>query len=130
MKMNQAIRLNDAATPLNRSCWHVRIPIILLVLLFSALVSRAEELSAKETATAQKLYTAKCAKCHKFYDPQAYNQADWDMWMRKMKRKSKLKDEQFQLLCRYLNNIRAEKEAETKSKQGLNGSKPSNAAKR
>jgi hypothetical protein len=51
---------------------------------------------------ANNLYVAKCAKCHKFYNPADYSQEEWDKWMRKMSRKAKLNPEQSQLLHEYL----------------------------
>jgi len=42
----------------------------------------------------------------KFYDPGAYSEKDWEMWMRKMSRKAKLKPEQDDLLRRYLGEFR------------------------
>src|ERR1041385_3507444 len=68
--------------------------------------ARAAELSDKETAEARKLYNAKCAKCHKFYDPAKYDLAEWNMWMRKMSKKAKLKEAQSELLGRYLETFR------------------------
>jgi len=59
-------------------------------------------LSDTDRYAAARLYKAKCARCHKFYDPAAYNQAEWDVWMQKMGKKSKLKPDQFALLSRYL----------------------------
>jgi hypothetical protein len=50
----------------------------------------------------RKLYVAKCAKCHKFYDPAKYSDAEWAMWMEKMGRKAKLKPDQQQILARYI----------------------------
>ena len=67
----------------------------------------AEELSATEFAAARKLSAVKCAKCHKFYEPADYSQADWAAWMEKMRRKSKLKPEQFDLLSRYMEEARS-----------------------
>jgi cytochrome c5 len=64
-------------------------------------------LSDTDRYAAAKLYHAKCARCHKFYDPAAYNQAEWDVWMQKMGKKSKLKPVQFALLSRYLETFRA-----------------------
>src|SRR5437879_10572266 len=72
--------------------------LLLLVFSLSAGFGRANDLSSKENGVAQKLYTAKCAKCHKFYDPKSYGQAEWDLWMQKMGKKSKLKPEQVELL--------------------------------
>lgn len=66
----------------------------------------AAPLSATEIKAAKKLYEVKCAKCHKFYEPTAYSQPEWDDWMVKMSRKSKLKAEQDRLLTDYLNDYR------------------------
>lgn len=65
------------------------------------------KLTAAELAAARKLSAVKCAKCHKFYEPVDYTQAGWSEWMEKMRRKSKLKPEQFELLSRYLEDARA-----------------------
>ena len=67
----------------------------------------AQELSAKENEAARKIYVAKCAKCHKFYDPNKYSDEEWRVWMAKMSRKAKLKPEQERLLSKYINeNLR------------------------
>jgi hypothetical protein len=66
----------------------------------------AVDLPAFKRKTAEDLYYAKCIKCHKHYDPAAYSEKDWEMWMRKMSRKSKLKPEQDALLRRYLGEFR------------------------
>lgn len=66
----------------------------------------AAELSPSEVSEAQKLYVVKCAKCHKFYEPTEYADAEWSDWMQKMSRKSKLKSAQEQLLTRYLATVR------------------------
>ena len=66
----------------------------------------AAELSSVELKDARKLYNAKCAKCHKFYDPANYDEGAWQTWMRKMSKKSKLKEAQVELLGRYLENFR------------------------
>ena len=55
-----------------------------------------------ETAAARKLYISKCAKCHKFYDPAKYSDAEWVKWMAKMSKKSKLNPEQQEILSRYI----------------------------
>jgi hypothetical protein len=68
---------------------------------------RADELTAKETAAGRKVYVAKCAKCHKFYEPTNYSESDWGSWMDKMSAKSKLKPDQDKLLRRYLDEYRA-----------------------
>jgi len=63
---------------------------------------KTTDLPQDETKAARKLYVAKCAKCHKFYDPAKYSDEDWQMWMKKMSKKSKLKPEQEQMLSRYI----------------------------
>ena len=68
--------------------------------------ARAAGLSAGTIDQAGELYAVKCAKCHKFYDPAAYSEKDWDMWMGKMSRKAKLNPEQDELLRRYLGVFR------------------------
>ncbi|MDB6032177.1 MAG: hypothetical protein JWM16_2515 [Verrucomicrobiales bacterium] len=84
------------------------------ILCFIAVLALAESgagaavLSAKDTRDAQKLYNLKCAKCHKFYDPAGYTQPEWDEWMRKMSKKSKLKPAQHNLLSSYLETMRSE----------------------
>ena len=54
----------------------------------------------------QKLYVLKCAKCHELYDPRKYSDADWEHWMVKMKKKSKLKPDQFDLIQDYTAKLR------------------------
>jgi hypothetical protein len=76
----------------------------------TAEAASAAGLSAQEVTDASALYTIKCAKCHKFYKPADYSQKDWDMWMRKMSRKSKLKPAQEELLTRYLGAFREKHE--------------------
>ena len=66
----------------------------------------AAELSPTELKDARKLYTAKCAKCHKFYDPAKYDDEQWRTWMTKMSKKAKLKPAQADLLSRYLGTYR------------------------
>jgi len=67
----------------------------------------AGELTAKEIVSAQKIYVAKCAKCHRFHEPTNYAEPDWRTWMEKMSKKSKLKGGQPELLTRYLDAYRA-----------------------
>ena len=54
----------------------------------------------------EKLYVTKCAKCHELYDPKKYSDADWDYWMTKMRKKSKLKPDQFESIDSYLKTAR------------------------
>jgi mono/diheme cytochrome c family protein len=48
------------------------------------------------------IYVAKCAKCHKLYDPANYSDQEWKLWMQKMSRKAKLKPEQEKALTQYI----------------------------
>lgn len=67
----------------------------------------AAEMSSSDIAAAHKLYITKCTKCHELYDAAKYTPADWETWMVKMKKKSRLKDDQYDLLDRYTAKIRA-----------------------
>ena len=68
--------------------------------------ARGDELTAKEAAAGRKVYVAKCAKCHRFYEPKGFNDADWRRWMESMSRKAKLKPEDDKLLREYLDEYR------------------------
>ncbi len=50
----------------------------------------------------RKVYTTKCAKCHEFYNPARYTDAQWSKWMSKMSSKAKLTDEQKQAVAQYI----------------------------
>jgi len=65
---------------------------------------RTADVPADETSDARKVYVAKCAKCHKFYDPAKYSDEEWHKWMVKMSKKSKLTPEQSEMLSRYIDN--------------------------
>jgi cytochrome c5 len=52
------------------------------------------------------VYTGKCAKCHQFYDPAAYNDFDWNHWMGRMRGEAKLNGDQAELLNRFLGSLR------------------------
>ena len=67
------------------------------------------DLTEKELADARRVYVAKCAKCHKFYEPKNYSDADWHKWISAMSKKSKLKPEQDKFLRTYLEEYRAGK---------------------
>jgi mono/diheme cytochrome c family protein len=58
--------------------------------------------SADPLAQGHQIYVAKCAKCHKFYDPANYSDQEWKIWMQKMSRKAKLKPEQEKALTQYI----------------------------
>lgn len=65
------------------------------------------DLTATELKAGRRLYVAKCARCHKFYDPAKYSETDWGTWMEKMSKKAKLKTEQKELLSRYFETFRS-----------------------
>ena len=58
------------------------------------------------TQPGRMIYEAKCAKCHRFYDPRSYHDTQWNIWMDKMHRKARLTEEQFDQLVRYLQTVR------------------------
>ena len=64
-------------------------------------------LSPAEVSQARQLYLNKCARCHKFYSPALYSEAEWPVWMHKMSRKAKLDPAQEELLSKYLDGFRA-----------------------
>lgn len=64
-------------------------------------------LSTDEVSRAVRLGDAKCVRCHKFYDPTAYTDVEWQTWMNKMSKKAHLADDQRELLARYFAVIRA-----------------------
>ena len=80
-----------------------RLGIALMFVLAARAVSAADN-----GAAGKKLYTGKCARCHKFYDPTAYDGNKWNEWMGKMKLKAKLSDEQYAMLAGYLQSVRTE----------------------
>ena len=85
-----------------------RIFVIAVIILISVCI-RGEDisLSTKELAAARKLYNLKCLKCHKDYPPASYAETEWHEWMVKMRKKARLKTEQYELLLRYTDSIRA-----------------------
>lgn len=72
----------------------------------SAEAAGAAGFTAQDITVATALYVNKCAKCHHFYHPAQYPQQEWDTWMQKMSRKSKLKPAQEEMLTRFMNEIR------------------------
>jgi hypothetical protein len=84
---------------------------VLLLSLFAVFVwSSCQTESAilsSEPQSVEKLYVLKCAKCHELYNPKNYSDADWDFWMAKMRKKSKLKPEQFEAISNYTQTVRA-----------------------
>jgi hypothetical protein len=57
----------------------------------------------------KKIYTGKCARCHRLYDPAKYDDQAWDAWMQKMKLKAKLNDNQSRQLSEYIATLRRQK---------------------
>jgi cytochrome c5 len=57
----------------------------------------------------RKIYTCKCARCHKLYDPANYDGQTWDKWMQKMKQKSKLTDDQYRQFSEYIASLQKKK---------------------
>lgn len=74
-------------------------------------MARAAGLRPEELSAATKLYIAKCARCHKFYDPGVYGAEEWTSWMTKMSKKAKLKPEQEELLARFLDGFRVTRDS-------------------
>jgi len=66
-------------------------------------------LSPKDIEKARKIYFAKCAKCHRFYEPKDYSDEEWDKWIKSMARKSKLKPDQEKVLIQFLKEYRSGK---------------------
>jgi len=79
---------------------------------------RATNFPVDDGSEGRKVYVAKCAKCHKFYDPSKYSDDEWNKWMGKMSKKAKLKPEQEQALARYVNSaLRAPRKIEPQKQQ-------------
>ena len=95
----------------------------LLLLAVRVLGDDTIALSSKQLNDAKRLYNAKCSRCHKFYNPSSYDDSEWHEWMEKMRKKSKLKSEQYDLLTRYTdmlrkdgNSVRSDPNSNTKLK--------------
>ncbi len=68
----------------------------------AALAAERAGMPPAEVSRAADLYSLKCARCHKFYDPAGYNDTEWRTWMIKMSKKSRLQPAEEDLLTRYL----------------------------
>ena len=55
-----------------------------------------------EHVAGRRLYVAKCAKCHKLYNPTDYSDHEWKGWFEKMGRKAKLRPVQQDLVAAYV----------------------------
>jgi len=69
----------------------------------------ADGLSEKDIAKARKIYFEKCAKCHRMYEPREYSDEEWSKWINLMAKKSKLKQEQKDVLENFLKLYRERK---------------------
>jgi len=76
--------------------------------------AKAAGFSPQQASEALHLYTAKCIRCHKSYDPTPYTDAQWSVWMTKMSRKAHLDPTQQEELVRYLQAFRARAKGEQK----------------
>jgi mono/diheme cytochrome c family protein len=74
------------------------------LLLLLALVAVA---ATPEETAGRKVFTGKCARCHKLYEPFRYDDKAWESWMTKMRDKAKLNDDQYRQLTAYLETLRA-----------------------
>jgi len=63
-------------------------------------------LTDDQVTAARALYVAKCTSCHKFYSPANYSEAEWNSWMRKMSRKTRLRPTDEEILRDYLGLFR------------------------
>lgn len=62
--------------------------------------------STPDEAAGRKVYTGKCARCHKLYEPTRYDDRAWDSWMTKMREKAKLNADQYRQLSTYVLALR------------------------
>lgn len=85
----------------------MRLALTAFAALVGAVPTGATDLPPDDLAAARQLNLTKCAKCHKLYYPGDYSVPDWDVWMVKMAKKSKLKARQTLLLNRYFSLQRA-----------------------
>jgi cytochrome c553 len=79
--------------------------LVLLIASVGVLPAGASDF-ANALEAGRKLYTVKCARCHKFYDPAKYSDEAWHTWMDKMSRKAKLQPDQKQIFSEYLETFR------------------------
>jgi hypothetical protein len=64
-------------------------------------IAWAVEWTPKDRSRAEELHKLKCAKCHKLYEPADYEMDKWDAWLLKMKKKARLKDDQYELILNF-----------------------------
>ena len=106
---------------------HIALPVVVLLMAAGCATSRpygsdravndfaqraeAAGMSADTTQAAARLINLKCIRCHKFYDPNKYTPAEWEMWTRKMINKAKLTPEDADTIFNFLNAGRTNKPA-------------------
>jgi mono/diheme cytochrome c family protein len=78
----------------------------LCLLSFAFSAAATDRLSFRGESDGGKIYVQKCAKCHELHPPSEYSQPEWDKWMSKMRRKSKLKPNDFQAVQEYTQALR------------------------
>jgi cytochrome c5 len=87
--------------------------IVKTVLILSVLLAGCSSPAARRVAPVKddgsegaKIYIRSCGKCHEFYSPSKYSQAEWDKWMVKMRKKSKLKPADFDRVQEFAQTLR------------------------
>jgi hypothetical protein len=72
----------------------------------AAMVARASgrwpDSDAASLGLGHDLYVARCGSCHVLHRPGEYGEQEWRTWVRKMRVKAKLGDDQAELVARYL----------------------------
>jgi hypothetical protein len=87
--------------------------VTMIALVFGLLLAGCSSPAANRVAPVRddgsegaKIYIRSCGKCHEFYDPSKYTQPQWDKWMVKMRRKSKLKPTDFDRVQEFAQMLR------------------------
>ncbi len=83
-----------------------RLTTCLVVGALATVAARAAGPASADLAAGKKLYTGKCARCHKLYEPSRYDDKAWESWMLKMRDKARLSDEQYRQLTAYIETLR------------------------
>jgi mono/diheme cytochrome c family protein len=94
-------------------------PVFVLCLLLAGCSSPAKSRVAPvqdDGTEGAKIYIRNCGKCHEFYSPSKYTQPEWDKWMAKMRRKSKLKSADFDEVLQFTEKLRNAEPERTKAK--------------
>lgn len=71
----------------------------------------AGDISGKQLAKDRRVYLVRCARCHKAYNPADFETETWNRWMRKMRKKARVKsDEEWEQIKRYLTSLKTSKQ--------------------